>query len=173
LLSQAQVGTAVCVSGTAGVRGSAARSARAARDDALAQALRAGGAATFAAGWYRQRMFAPLAAMPRFTELEARRAAGRDAAALAEALAAASPGRAPDLWPLLAAAPAPTHGAQPRRLVLVAGALDAKFVAAARKMALTAGPGIAAEVHEVPACGHALHLEASEALLDILLRVLC
>jgi isochorismate synthase/2-succinyl-5-enolpyruvyl-6-hydroxy-3-cyclohexene-1-carboxylate synthase/2-succinyl-6-hydroxy-2,4-cyclohexadiene-1-carboxylate synthase/O-succinylbenzoate synthase len=160
------------VSGTAGVRGTAARAARAARDDALAAALRDGGAESFAAAWYRQRMFAPLAATPRFAELEARRAAGRDAAALADALAAASPGRAPDLWPLLAAAPPPPPGAQPRRLVLVAGALDGKFVAAARKMALQAGPGVAAEVHEVPASGHALHLEASEALLDILLRVL-
>jgi isochorismate synthase/2-succinyl-5-enolpyruvyl-6-hydroxy-3-cyclohexene-1-carboxylate synthase/2-succinyl-6-hydroxy-2,4-cyclohexadiene-1-carboxylate synthase/O-succinylbenzoate synthase len=162
----------VCVSGTAGVRGGAARRARAARDDALARALRSGGAASFARAWYTQRMFAPLAARPRFSEVEARRAPARDAAALADALAAMSPGRAPDLWPALAAAQLPPGSAPPQRLTFIAGALDAKFVAAARKMAAAAGAGIAAAMHEVPACGHAVHLEAPEALMDVLLRAL-
>ena len=68
----------------------------------------------------------------RFAELLAQRERGGCAAALAAALSAASPGRAPDLW-----ADLPTL--QPR-LLFVAGALDAKFVALAARMA-AAAPG--------------------------------
>lgn len=68
----------------------------------------------------------------RFAELLARRERGGCAAALAAALSAASPGRAPDLW-----ADLPTL--QPR-LLFVAGALDAKFAALAARMA-AAAPG--------------------------------
>ena len=69
----------------------------------------------------------------RFHGLLASRARGADAAALADALAGASPGRAPDLWaalPLL----------RPR-LLFVAGALDAKFAALAARMAAAANGG--------------------------------
>jgi len=66
----------------------------------------------------------------RFPEVQARRARGGGAAALAAALAGASPGRAPDLWAAL-----------PRlrpRLLFVAGALDGQYAALAHRMAAAA-----------------------------------
>lgn len=63
------VASVAIVSGTAGVRGPAARSARALRDDGLASALEAQGAHAFAKGWYQQKLFASLSRHPRCSEL--------------------------------------------------------------------------------------------------------
>ena len=158
----------VCVSGTAGVRGAEARAARASRDDALASALRAGGVAAFSAAWYKQKLFSSLAQKPGFGELEAVRCSDREAGPLAQALAAMSPGRAPDMWPDLQGFSARRRGdatSPALRVDFVVGSVDSKFVAAARKMAATAGPGVASSVVEVPLCGHAVHMEAPEALV--------
>jgi len=165
----------VCISGTAGVRGADARDARAARDDTLAAALRSGGVHAFSSAWYKQRMFAPLARKPGFAAIEELRCADRKAEPLSQSLAAMSPGRAPDLWPDLQgfAVAAGRGGATPAlRVHFVVGALDSKFVAAARKMAATAGPGVAPSVVEVPACGHAVHMEAPETLVTTILAAL-
>ena len=167
--ARGRISRLVCISGTAGVRGGAAREARAARDDALARALRSGGAQDFSKAWYKQRLFAPLARKPGFAELEERRAQQRDAGPLADALAAMSPGRAPDLWPDLAAA-SPDHALP--AVTFVVGSLDGKFLAAAHAMVGRAGKGLAAEVVEVRACGHAVHLEAPETLVGVLARAL-
>ena len=53
------------VSGTAGLRGAAERTQRAARDCAAAAALRAGGSDAFVAAWYRAPLWARLRAHPR------------------------------------------------------------------------------------------------------------
>ena len=165
----------VCVSGTAGVRGAEARAARAARDDALASALRTGGVPAFSAAWYKQKLFVSLAQRPGFAGLEARRCSDRDALPLAQALSAMSPGRAPDMWPQLQGFSARRKGdaqSPALRVDFVVGALDSKFVASARKMAATAGPGVASSVVEVPLCGHAVHMEAPEALVVRILDAL-
>jgi 2-succinyl-6-hydroxy-2,4-cyclohexadiene-1-carboxylate synthase len=160
----------VLVSATAGVRGAAARAARAARDDDLAFSLCSLGPEAFSEHWYRQKLFSELSARPGFQAMEARRAEGRSGPLLAASLGALSPGRAPDLWPALAGALA--DGA-PLRATFVAGECDAKFVAAARKMAECAGGGLKAEVVELPATGHAAHLEAAERLASVLYAALC
>ena len=161
------VGGCAAISGSAGIQGATARAVRAARDADLAQALQAGGAAAFCRTWYQQPLFTPFAAHPRFARAEAARAPRRHASSLALSLAGMSPGLAPDLWAELRASPQPQGGA-PRPLLLVAGALDSKFVAAATAMAAAAGPGFASRVSLVPDCGHAVHLEAPEALVLLL-----
>jgi pimeloyl-ACP methyl ester carboxylesterase len=78
----------------------------------------------------RTHMLLTLPRCRRFPEVRARRARGGEAAALAAALAGASPGRAPDLWDAL-----------PRlrpRLLFVAGALDGQYAALAHRMAAAA-----------------------------------
>jgi isochorismate synthase/2-succinyl-5-enolpyruvyl-6-hydroxy-3-cyclohexene-1-carboxylate synthase/2-succinyl-6-hydroxy-2,4-cyclohexadiene-1-carboxylate synthase/O-succinylbenzoate synthase len=129
----------------------------------------------FSAAWYKQKLFASLAQKPGFADLEARRCSDREAVPLAQALASMSPGRAPDMWPQLQGFSARRKGdaqSPALRVDFVVGALDSKFVAAARKMAATAGPGVASSVVEVPLCGHAVHLEAPEALVVRMLDAL-
>ena len=53
------------IAGTPGLPDPTARAERAARDDALATALRTGGLPPFLEHWYRQPMWAPLRASPR------------------------------------------------------------------------------------------------------------
>ena len=69
-------------------------------------------------------------------------------------------------WAMPRRLPSPFRTTSPAlRVDFVVGSLDSKFVAAARKMAATAGPGVASSVVEVPLCGHAVHMEAPEALV--------
>ena len=120
-------------------------------------------------------MWATLRAHPRFAALVVERAQqqGCDPAELAAVLSAASPGRQASLWPYL-----------PRLLpatLFVAGAEDAKFGALATAMAgVVAGAvpddgvppagRLRGRVAHVAGCGHAVHTERPEALVQVLGR---
>eukprot|EP00887_Chlorella_sp_A99_P005642 scaffold1.g5642.t1 len=162
---------AVVVSGTPGLEGAGVRLERAARDDALADALRRGGLPAFVEDWYAQPMWASLRAHPTFVALVGRRARGAAGAAeLAAALAAMSPGRAPALWGELREL---ASGGSLPRLFMVAGEEDAKFAAVARRAEAElrdVGGDCTAVV--LPCCGHAVHLERPAELLALLDGVL-
>jgi len=136
-----QLAALALVSGSAGLEGAEERAARAGRDAGDAALLRALGGDAWVSRWYDAPMWAPLRAHPRFGRLlAARRAAAAApgaAAALAAALEACSPGRTPSAWPRLPR----LAGATPT--LLIAGGLDAKFVATHRAMAarIAAGSG--------------------------------
>ena len=147
------------VGGSGGLKDPETRRSRAARDDALAEALRDGGIAPFANAWYRQGLFKTLAVHPRWGHgaVVSRRVSAADesddsdvanddedneiggvggecagAYELAEALSALSPGRQP---PVTGADLAAIAGRGPAGLMLLAGSEDAKFVAGAQAMA--------------------------------------
>ena len=160
----------IAIGGSPGVRGDDARRARAARDDDLADALRrADGVREFSEVWYRQGLFSTLVAHPRFggvTGLAERRGTGADANALAACVSAASPGRQIDGWPALDR----FRG----KLALIVGEEDTKFKSLATKMrdaVATRESSLeeACDVVVVPRCGHAVHLEAPEVLVRIVL----
>lgn len=156
--------------------GAAERAQRAARDDALAAALRHGGLDSFLHDWYQLPLWVQLRSSPRFQAMLAQRRRGGDACQLATVLAAASPGRAPSLWQEL---PAAAAGGRLPPLLLVAGGEDAKFVGVAERLAaelrMTAGgptqaaaPILQVEVVLVPGAGHAVHIERPVELLAAL-----
>ena len=164
-----------CVSGTAGLASEAERRERRSKDDRLAKALVDGGLQAFVSAWYEAPMWATLRAHPRFATLAGERAQqqGGDPAELAAVLSAASPGRQASLWPDLARL-------QPA-ILFVAGAEDAKFGALADAMAGRVAEAASADdvspasmlrgrVAHVAGCGHAVHTERPEALVQVLGR---
>ena len=76
-LKKKRGGRVVSIGGSPGIAGGDARRARAERDDALAEVLRASGVEPFARAWYTQGLFGSLTAHPRFSvaRLARRRAA--------------------------------------------------------------------------------------------------
>ena len=167
----------VSIGGSPGIAGDDARRARAARDDALADALRAAGTASFARAWYQQGLFRSLTAHPRFSvaRLAALRARGADASDAAERLAATLSAASPGRQARVDARALVESGV---RVDFVTGALDAKFVKVAETLAgemraFARASGREARVAEsvVPSAGHAAHLEAPETLVLRLLRV--
>ena len=176
-------GGVVSIGGSPGIAGAEARRARAERDDALADALRAAGVASFARAWYQQGLFGSLTAHPRYSaaRLASRRARDAErgddanesgaAARLAATLSAASPGRQ-------ARVDAQSLVESGVRVDFVTGELDAKFVKIAETLAeemraFGRKSGRKARVYEsaVPGAGHAAHLEAPETLVLRLLRI--
>ena len=188
-LKKKRGGRVVSIGGSPGIAGGDARRARAERDDALAEVLRASGVEPFARAWYTQGLFGSLTAHPRFSVarlarrraaslqkngdelLSASAAASAAAERLAATLSAASPGRQIEVS-------AASLAASGVRVDFVTGALDAKFVKIAQTLAeetrvcLEASGVTEARVTEstVPGAGHAAHLEAPEALVLRLLR---
>ena len=169
-LDERRISSVVSIGGSTGVRGDDARRARAARDDELAVALRKGAnVREFTKLWYRQTLFSTLVDHPRFGGVEGlseRRGSvqGVDAEALAACLSAASPGRQVDGWSKL--------DRFAGKLTLVTGEKDEKFKALSFKMrdaiAASRGSNDAPRVCVVPGCGHAVHLEAPQAVVRII-----
>jgi 2-succinyl-6-hydroxy-2,4-cyclohexadiene-1-carboxylate synthase len=153
--SAAQVERLVLVSATAGIEDDEERAARRAEDERRAEEIQVDGVASFLDGWLSMPMFTNLS--PAAADLQARRANAADG--LAASLRLAGTGAQRSLWPDLAGLTMP--------VLIIAGALDEKFVAIATRMA-TLIP--AAELAVVAGAGHAVHLERQDDFVDVLRR---
>jgi 2-succinyl-6-hydroxy-2,4-cyclohexadiene-1-carboxylate synthase len=145
----------VTVGASAGLADPAERAARVAADEALAARIRADGIERFVADWESQPLFAS----------QARCAPAVLAAQRAQRLACDPEGLARSLEGMGTGAMAPLHDALARLTVpvlLLAGAEDAKFVAAARELAAMLPLG---STGVIEAAGHAAHLEAPSAVV--------
>lgn len=143
----------VLISATGGLDDAWEREARRAADEALADRVERIGVAAFLDEWLAQPLFAGLdaAAEGRAERLE------NTAAGLASSLRLAGTGTQLPLWDRLRDLPIPT--------LVIAGALDTKFVAIAERLAATI-PG--ADLAIVDGAGHTVHLEQPAAFLDVL-----
>ena len=134
----------VLVSTTAGLDDPVDRTARRAADEALADQIEALGVPAFVEWWIGQPLFASL----RRDRAGVDERLANTAAGLASSLRLAGTGTQVPMWDRLGDLAMP--------VLLVAGALDAKFVAAAERMAALLP---AAELAVVPGAGHTVHLE--------------
>lgn len=152
-----RVRSAVLVGASAGLADAAQRAARIRDDEALADEIEREGLEPFVERWLALPLFASQARLgPEFL-----------AAARAERLRNRPWGLANSLRGMGSGAQPPLHDALPRiaaPVLLVAGALDAKFQAIARDLAARLPR---ASVATVADAGHACHLEQPEAFLRV------
>ena len=141
----------VLVSATAGIEDAGERANRRTADDALATSLERDGVDAFLDRWLAQPMFATLTD----TGLEDRRR--NVAAGLTSSLRLAGTGTQLPLWDRLSSLTMP--------VLVVAGALDTKFVAIAERMADAIPDATLAVLDDA---GHTVHLERPEAFVDVL-----
>jgi 2-succinyl-6-hydroxy-2,4-cyclohexadiene-1-carboxylate synthase len=141
----------VLISATGGIDDDGGRAARRAGDEQLAASIERDGVDAFLDGWVAQPMFAGLPD-PGLDDRRRNTAAG-----LASSLRLAGTGTQEPLWDRLSALTMP--------VLVVAGALDAKFVAAAERMAELI-PDVTLAV--VADAGHTVHLERPDAFLTVL-----
>lgn len=148
-----RVASLVLVAGRAGIADPGERAARRRADEALAARIEERGVEAFVDEWLAQPLFATLQRLgPDFMARERAARLANDARGLASSLRALGP-----------AAQSPLFSALPRVTVpvlLVAGALDVRFVATAHELARCLPR---AEVCVIPDAGHAAHLEQPEA----------
>ncbi len=146
----------VLVGASPGIADPAERAARAAADAALADRIEAIGIDAFVREWGAQPLFDGI---PRgvadLIDADRRR---NTATGLAAALRGLGTGVMPSLWERLGDLAAPVD--------LVVGERDEKFRGVAARMAERLGD---ARVHVVPGAGHAAHLEAPDALVELLM----
>jgi 2-succinyl-6-hydroxy-2,4-cyclohexadiene-1-carboxylate synthase len=145
----------VLIGASPGIADAAERAARAAEDAALADRIEAIGLEAFVREWSAQPLFA---GMPRgVAELVEGDRLRNTASGLAAALRGLGTGVMPPLWDRLASLATPVE--------LVVGERDEKFRGVAERMA-SALPS--ARVVVVPGAGHAAHLEAPDAVVEVL-----
>jgi len=144
----------VLVSATGGIDDDAERADRRRADEALADHLLSVGVPAFLNEWLAQPLFAGLSSER--AHRDARLV--NSAEGLASSLRLAGTGTQTPLWSRLPELRMP--------VLVVAGADDAKFVAAAERLA--AGLGATAEVAIIPGAGHTAHLEQPEEFLAAL-----
>jgi 2-succinyl-6-hydroxy-2,4-cyclohexadiene-1-carboxylate synthase len=144
----------VLISATGGLDEARERDLRKRSDDALADRIEDIGVPAFIDEWLAQPLFAGLdeASAGRADRLE------NTAAGLASSLRLAGTGTQQPLWDRLRTLDVPT--------LVVAGALDPKFVAVAERLADVI-PG--ADLAIVDGAGHTVHLEQPDRFLDALL----
>ena len=149
------VASLVLVGGRAGIADPVERAARRSEDDALAARIEAVGIEAFVDEWLAQPMFATLQrrGAPFLAEQRRQRLAN-SARGLADSLRGLGPGAQQPLFEAL------THIAVP--VLLVAGALDRKFVTLTHDLA---GRLPDAQICEIADAGHAVHLEQPEAFI--------
>jgi 2-succinyl-6-hydroxy-2,4-cyclohexadiene-1-carboxylate synthase len=144
----------VLLGGTAGLDDPAARADRRANDQALAARIETIGVDAFLDEWLAPPLFAGRPTDP--AELAGRRS--NAAEGLASSLLHWGTGTMdPPLWARLGALTMPT--------LILAGADDPKFIALGRRMAVAIGA--TATFSEVPAAGHAAHLDQPEAFAEL------
>ena len=141
----------IAVSGTAGFDNESERHDRVVADELLAQRLETIGIEAFVDEWLALPLFAdvPLAANQRRERL------ANTAQGLATSLRRCGKGTQTPLWNDLAQNTTP--------LLAIAGSLDAKYVAHARRLATTAPH---ATLRIIPDAGHAAHLVAPQLVAD-------
>jgi 2-succinyl-6-hydroxy-2,4-cyclohexadiene-1-carboxylate synthase len=145
----------VLIGASPGLADPAERAARAADDAALADRIEAIGLEAFVREWGAQPLFA---GMPRgIADVAAADRMRNTAPGLAAALRGLGTGAMPSLWYRLGELALPVD--------LVVGERDAKFRGIAERMAAVLPD---ARLHVVPGAGHAVHLEAPEAVADVL-----
>jgi 2-succinyl-6-hydroxy-2,4-cyclohexadiene-1-carboxylate synthase len=144
----------VLIGASPGIADPAERAARAVDDAALADRIEAIGLEAFVREWAAQPLFE---GMPRgIAEIVQADRMRNTAAGLAAALRGLGTGVMPSLWERLGELAMPVD--------LVVGERDEKFRAIADRMA-AALPD--ARLHVVPSAGHAAHLEAPDAVAEI------
>ncbi len=144
-----------------GIENITEREARVEADEERAARLESGDFGEFVADWYRQPLFASLARREGLVEALIPARLRNDPAELARALRGLSAGRQPSLWAELPGLSVPA--------LAVAGALDERYVAVARRMAALS-PRLRAAV--VPGAGHNVHLEAPGEYIRLLKEAL-
>ena len=143
----------VLVSGTPGIEDDNERLARVESDNALADRIESIGVPDFIDEWLSGPMFAGLDPDSSMRDERLR----NSAEGLAGSLRTAGTGTQDNLWPRLQELRMP--------VLIVCGALDAKFTGIARRMNL-AIPG--SSLHVVEGAGHTVHLESTAAFVSIL-----
>jgi len=144
----------VLISGRAGIEDPVERAERRAADDALAQRIEAIGVEAFLEEWLAQPMFAPLARRgTAFMAAERNARLAGTAPGLAQSLRSLGPGAQPPLFGALRELRIP--------VLLIAGALDQRFVALAGDLASRIER---AALRVIDDAGHAVHLEQPESV---------
>jgi len=152
-----RVASLVLLAGRAGIADPSERDARRVADEALAARIEAQGVEAFVHEWLAQPLFSTMQRLgPQFMARERAARLANDALGLAASLRVLGPAAQPPLFDALPRVTVP--------VLLVAGALDARFVAAARELARKLPR---AEVCVIPDAGHAAHLEQPEAFLRV------
>jgi 2-succinyl-6-hydroxy-2,4-cyclohexadiene-1-carboxylate synthase len=147
----------VLLAGRAGIADPAERADRLHADEALAARIEERGIEAFVDEWLAQPVFATLRRLgPEFLERERAARLANDARGLASSLRVLGPAAQPPLFDALPRVAVP--------VLLVAGALDARFVAAAHELARSLPR---AEVCVIADAGHAAHVERPEAFLRV------
>jgi 2-succinyl-6-hydroxy-2,4-cyclohexadiene-1-carboxylate synthase len=148
-----RVRSLVLLAGRAGIADPGERAARRRDDEALAARIEQLGVEAFVNEWLAQPLFATLQRLgPDFMARERATRLANDARGLSSSLRALGPAAQP---PLFNAVPRVTVP-----VLLVAGALDVRFVAAAHELARSLPR---AELCVLPDAGHAAHLEQPKA----------
>ncbi len=157
-----RIAALVLESTSPGIADAARRAERRESDRALANEIERDGVSAFVRRWETLPLWASQHTLPASvrSRLRAQREAN-DAAGLASSLRGAGAGEDEPVLPQLGTIKAP--------VLLVAGALDAAYVAAAGQMA-DALPN--ARLTVVPDAGHAVHLERPDELTDAVLEFL-
>lgn len=148
-----RVASLVLLAGRAGIADAQERAARRRADEMLAARIEEHGVEAFVDQWLAQPLFATLRRFgPGFVAREREARLANDARGLAASLRGLGPGAQPPLFDALPRVNVP--------VLLVAGALDERFVAAAHDLA---GRLPRAEVRVIPDAGHAAHVERPDA----------
>jgi len=162
VLAPRRVGRLVLESASPGLPTEEERFARRVADAHLARRIRAGGIRRFVEEWERLPVFATQERLPPDVRVSLReRRLDNDPDALAACLGGLGTGSQPSFWDDLAAVRS--------RVLVLAGEADPKFREIGRGMIERLAD---ARLEIVPGAGHAVHLEAPDAWLDLVLDFL-